>query len=369
LELLCYRTNAFADGGAIEALRPIATIASIAIANAGIRANVDRHAVSHPWTVAHKITLPLFNSTTMKQVVRAARTVKDSNCTVLITGETGTGKEVIARLIHYESKRRQFPFVDLNCSAIPEGLQESELFGIEKGVATGVDRHVGKLEVVGPGTLFLDEIGDMPGSMQVKMLRVLEERTFRRVGGHQGLQFNGRIVAATNRNILSDIADGRFREELYYRISVVQLHLPALRERIDDIPLLVRAFVASYCAEQNRAVLRISDSTMNQLCRQDWPGNIRELRNAVERAVLFSPGDELKVSEDVHPSLPQPRDSREAQSVIFNLAFEQRLSVPDLVGSYSRFVFERLGRKKTPACGFLGLNYRTLSKKLKTPNH
>src|SRR5437016_3154247 len=215
-------------------------------------------------------------------------TVAKTNSTILLTGESGTGKGLVAQAIHYHSLRRERPFVALNCGALPETLLESELFGHMRGAYTGADSNKkGLLEVAEKGTIFLDEIGEMSAVMQVKLLRVLQERRFRRVGGLEELQADIRVIAATNQDLAKAIADGRFREDLYYRINVIPIALPPLRERREDIPLLAEHFLAKFAEQMGKPIAGISHEAGDLLVRHDWPGNIRELENVIERAVAL----------------------------------------------------------------------------------
>ena len=207
--------------------------------------------------------------------------------TVLLTGESGTGKDLAAKVIHYASARANQPFMNITCSALPETLLESELFGHERGAFTGADRQKrGLIESADGGTVFLDEIGDMVPALQAKLLRFLEEKTFKRVGGSQDLRVDVRVIAATNRTLEDEVRKGHFREDLYYRLNVVPIVLPALRQRSDDIPLLVNYYIDNYNAEFRKRVTRIAPDAMSHLKVYPWPGNVRELRNAVERAML-----------------------------------------------------------------------------------
>jgi formate hydrogenlyase transcriptional activator len=213
----------------------------------------------------------------------------------LILGETGTGKELVARSIHDLSRRRGRPFVKVNCAAIPAGLIESELFGHERGAFTGaLGRRIGRFETAHGDTLFLDEIGDLPLELQPKLLRVLQEQEFERVGSTQPTRVDVRIVAATSRDLLRMVADREFRADLYYRLNVLPLRMPALRERTDDIPLLVRHFVELHSARASRCVKEVHPDTMAVLTRYAWPGNVRELQNVIERAVVLSTGKVLR---------------------------------------------------------------------------
>ena len=216
---------------------------------------------------------------------------------VLITGETGTGKELVARTIHDKSARRGRPFIALNCTAIPESIFESEIFGIEKGVATGVEKRIGKLEQAQGGTIFFDEVGDMPLAAQGKILRVIEDRQVERIGGRTSIPVDIRIVAATNRNLKERIGKGLFREDLYYRLNVVNLHIPPLRERPEDITLLLDFFSERGARMMGRTPLSFSPEVRERLCAYSWPGNVRELENEVERAIALTSGSEINYGD------------------------------------------------------------------------
>lgn len=230
----------------------------------------------------------------MREVLELIKQVAPTDTTVLITGESGTGKELVARHIHAASPRQFGPFVAVNCGALAEGVLESELFGHEKGAFTGaVSRKMGKIELAHEGTLFLDEIGDIPPKVQVDLLRVLQERTFYRVGGNVPITADFRLVCATNRDLDAEVAAGRFREDLFYRINVLRINLPPLRERVEDIPLLAEHFLAQFCRQTGKPISRISPEAMALLCHHPWPGNVRELANAIERAVVLCRGDTI----------------------------------------------------------------------------
>ncbi|PYT19923.1 MAG: Fis family transcriptional regulator, partial [Acidobacteria bacterium] len=238
-------------------------------------------------------------SDALRRVLAEVETVAPTDSTVLIYGETGTGKELIARAIHNLSSRNSSAFVKLNCAAIPTGLLESEMFGHERGAFTGaIAQRVGRFELANRGTVFLDEIGEIPLELQPKLLRVLQEREFERLGSTRTLHTDARLIAATNRNLGAMVADQKFRSDLYYRLNVFPVRVPALRERREDIPLLVRHFVQQFSRRMNRGVETIPSETMNTLVRYDWPGNIRELQNVIERAVIVSTGPVLKAPLD-----------------------------------------------------------------------
>jgi len=234
------------------------------------------------------------SSRALRETLDLVRTVASTDATVLIEGETGTGKELIARAIHQHSARRNHPFVKLNCAAIPLGLLESELFGHERGAFTGaVARKVGHFETAHRGTLFLDEIGDIPLELQPKMLRVLQEGEFERLGSTHTLRMDVRVIAATNANLGQMVSEKRFRSDLYYRFNVFPISLPSLRERAEDIPALVTYFVAKYAEKMGKVVHHIPDSVMDILVAHSWPGNIRELQNYIERSVIVTSGHVL----------------------------------------------------------------------------
>src|ERR1700723_2302996 len=235
-------------------------------------------------------------SSALRQALQLAETVATSDSTVLLLGETGTGKELIARAIHERSRRKERTFVKLNCAAIPTGLLESELFGHERGAFTGaIAQKVGRLELADQGSLFLDEVGDIPVEIQPKLLRLLQEREFERLGSTHTTKVNVRIVAATHRDLEAMILEKQFRSDLYYRLNVVPIVLPPLRERPDDIPLLVQYFVRKFGIKSGRAIESISMETMDALRNYSWPGNIRELENVIERAVILSSGTALRI--------------------------------------------------------------------------
>jgi DNA-binding NtrC family response regulator len=246
-------------------------------------------------------------SEAMTNVLRSAQKAAASTIPVLIEGESGVGKELFARAIHGSGERKSKPFVAVNCGAIPENLVESILFGHEKGAFTGAtERHPGKFVEASEGTLFLDEIGELPLSAQVKLLRALQEGTVEAVGGRKPVKVDVRVISATNRKLLDQVKNGHFREDLFYRLHVLPLTIPPLRIRREDIPHLLRHFLARFCAEENRAIAGISGEAMACLSQFDWPGNIRQLENAVYRAVVMSDGDQLGLADFPQLTQPQP---------------------------------------------------------------
>jgi len=313
LHLLDRGRNAFSEED-VEFLRQVASQVGIALENAlefsELSESKDRLAEEGLYLrdeirTEHHFEDILGDSTGLRQVLRQVETVAPMETTVLIQGETGTGKELIARAIHGLSSRRDNIFAKLNCAAIPLGLLESELFGHERGAFTGaISRKVGRFEIAHKGTLFLDEVGDIPLELQPKLLRVLQEQEFERLGGIRSIRTDVRLVAATNRDLGKMVEQGQFRADLYYRLNVFPIHIPALRERREDIPILVRYFVDKFAKTMNRKIERIPDSVMDALTRYAWPGNIRELQNFVERAVILSEGSSLR------PPLGELRESR-----------------------------------------------------------
>jgi two-component system response regulator AtoC len=266
--------------------------------------------MEHQWLLEENIALQqkleeryrfeniIAKSPRMQQVIEVIKVVAKSNATVLITGETGTGKELVARAIHSQSYRRDRPFVAVSCAALPESLLESELFGHEKGSFTGAyAQKKGKFEVANRGTLFLDEIGEMSANVQVHLLRVLEEKEFNRVGGNEPIKVDVRVISATNRDMKEAIAKGQFREDLYYRLNVVNIELPPLRERTEDIPLLAEHFLKGFALENRKEITGFSPQASNFLLRHEWLGNVRELENAVERAVILAQNSVIDVAD------------------------------------------------------------------------
>jgi DNA-binding NtrC family response regulator len=251
----------------------------------------------------------------IKEVIKGIQTVLDSDVPVVIQGETGTGKELVAKAIHYRGPRRKHIFCAINCAAIPESLLESELMGHEKGAFTGaIQQHVGKLERSDMGTLFLDEITEMPQLMQTKILRVIEEQVFERVGGSKPIKTNVRIISACNKDMLSEVNSKNFREDLYYRINVFKIYIPPLRERISDIQELVDVFVKRYGALSGKKINKLDNSAMDKLTSYSWPGNIRQLQNSIRRAILITTNDTLLPEHFDFPDLGE-NDLRMVESL------------------------------------------------------
>ncbi|MDD5434565.1 MAG: sigma-54 dependent transcriptional regulator, partial [Nitrospira sp.] len=260
------------------------------------------------WTISGVVGGIVGKGPSIMRIVELIIKIADSPTNIMITGESGTGKELVARAIHNYSIRKDHPFVAINCNAIPEGLLESELFGHVKGSFTGaVTSKEGLFEVANNGTIFLDEIGDIPHSFQVKLLRVLEDRTFKRVGGTQEIKVDVRVVAATNKDLKKAVAEGNFREDLFYRLNVIPLEMPPLRERREDIPLLVEHFVSKYNLILGRHIKKVSEEAMLKLSNHLWKGNVRELENVIERIITLGSGDVIElrsVDECLQGSVP-----------------------------------------------------------------
>ena len=292
-----------------------------------------------------------------QHVLRQVETVAPTSSAVLINGETGTGKELIARAIHDCSPRRHHPFVKLNCAAIPTGLLESELFGHERGAYTGaVAQSIGRLQLANGGTLFLDEIGDLPLELQPKLLRVLQEQEFERLGSSRTIQVNVRVVAATNQDLAAMVRDKQFRADLYYRLNVFPIKLPPLRERRDDIPLLVQHFVQKFAAQMNKQIVNIPNEVNDVLKLHDWPGNVRELQNFIERAVIMTQGGALR------PPLEELRQlaSVNTPTSVRTLAEAERNHILDALRQ-SRWIVGG----QTGAAALLGLSRTTLIYRMK----
>jgi transcriptional regulator with PAS, ATPase and Fis domain len=288
-------------------------------------------------------------------VVEVLKRVSGSSATVMIRGESGTGKELVARAIHYNSPRRSRPFTALNCAAIPENLFESELFGYEPGAFTGaVGRREGLVEMSNGGTLFLDEIGDMPMTMQSKLLRVLQDKEVRRVGGKEMVKVDVRIISATNKDLEQELEKGGFREDLYYRLNVVHIELPPLRERAEDIPVLVEHFVAKYNAEFDRQVRQVKPEAMQALVECRWPGNVRQLEAVIERAVLMTDGDVLTL-RDIGSQL----NKRRAEPVASPYELpEDGIDFEQLEKELIQKAMQRAGGVATKAARLLKMNYK-----------
>jgi two-component system response regulator HydG len=305
-------------------------------------------------------------SPAMIKLLETVAQVAPSEATVLISGESGTGKELIAGAIHFNSLRKDGPFVKINCAAITETLLESELFGHEKGAFTGADRRKeGRFSQAHKGTLFLDEVSETSLMMQVKLLRALQEREFNRVGGETTIQVDVRVIAATNKNLLERINAGAFREDLYYRLNVVELAVPPLMKRKEDIPLLAQHFLEMFAAKNQKEIKGFTPKAMDNLIRYDWPGNVRELMNAVERGVVLARSPYLDEADFVFLNNPVPADDEDL-AIASNLSIEGDAPLEEIEKTAILKTLEAAGGNKSEAARRLGITRKTLHKKLKT---
>jgi len=310
---------------------------------------------------SHRFAELIGESPVMHKVMNRFERVADTETSILIAGETGTGKELVAQALHKRSRRRKSPFVAVNCAALPDTLLESELFGHKRGAFTDAKtEHRGLFLQAHGGTLFFDEIGDIPLSLQPKLLRSLEERSVRPIGGTSEVAFDVRIIAATNRDIETAIEEGRFREDLYYRINVIQIDLPPLRERGTDILLLARHFVEQFAIRSNKHITGISNAASEKLLNYTWPGNVRELRNTIERAVVLTGYEKISVDD-----LPEKiRDYKATHFLVESNNPSELVPIQEVERRYILHVLKTVGGNKTLAARVLGLDRKTLYRKL-----
>ncbi|MBI5576281.1 MAG: sigma-54-dependent Fis family transcriptional regulator [Deltaproteobacteria bacterium] len=320
------------------------------------------------------------NSPRMQSLYRIIEKISDTDSTVLISGESGTGKELVAKTIHFNSSRVSNPFVPINCGAIPKDLVESELFGHEKGAFTGaISTRVGRFELANGGTIFLDEIGELPYPLQVKLLRVVQEREFERVGGTRTIKVDVRILAATNRDLKEAVNEGKFREDLYYRLNVIPIQIPPLRERDDDVLLLLDHFLHEFARKKKKAPLKVSTDASRLMRGYDWPGNVRELENAVERMIILNERGMIEVDdlpEHIQSNGGNGRGTLKAVAQTIPGGFQVeslwKESGIDLNGTIDMFersliihALQQSGGVKNKAAALLGLNRTTLTEKIK----
>ena len=346
-----YVTKPFVNEDLLQTVRNAIRTKELSRENRNLRRELDRH---------YSFSEIIGTSQALQQVFRVVEKVADTNASVLIEGESGTGKELIARAIHYKSRRAASPFLAVNCGALPESILESELFGHTKGAFTGAtgDKK-GLFRSASGGTLLLDEIGEMPQALQVKLLRALQEHEVTPVGASLPAKFDARIIAATNKNLETEIAANRFREDLFYRLNVIEITLPPLRERREDIPLLVKHFIARCAKEQNAAEKIIAREAMSALINYHWRGNIRELQNAIERAFILS-GDEIEI-ENLPPKIRAGAENN------FEMRDPEGLrpTLEEMERRYIREIMTATGEEKTHAAEILGIDLSTLYRKLK----
>ena len=298
-------------------------------------------------------------SPAMHHILEMVVNVAPSEATVLINGESGTGKELLAKLIHKNSKRHNGPYVAINCAALTETLLESELFGHEKGAFTGAEkRREGRFFAANGGTIFLDEIGEMPMSMQAKLLRAIQEREIQRVGGDKTIKVDVRILAATNKNLKEEVESGHFRQDLYYRLNVVSLKLPALRERLEDIPLLAMHFLKQHAIKNEKTIKSFTPGAMDKILKYSWPGNVRELENTVERAVVLLMGEYISERE-----LPPNLFEESGESIAQEISFVD-MTLEEIERAVVSQVVENVGGNKSEAARRLGITRKTLLTKM-----
>lgn len=359
----------------LQLFMAFAGLAATAIDRAELFTSVQHANIVFQETIQDRYHLVTGNSPSMQEVLRLARTVATTPITVLLLGESGTGKEVVARAIHQWSPRAERPFVAVNCVALTSELLESELFGHEKGAFTGaVAQKKGKFELAAGGTIFLDEIGDLAPNLQAKLLRVLQEKEFQRVGGVKDIRADVRILAATNRDLRQALQNGGFREDLYYRLNVASLLLPPLRERRDDISSLVWHFIERLCHEMKRPVLGLDTGVMNILSAYPWPGNIRELRNTIERAVVLAAGPNISVGDlptDVRQQASQQStdSSQTTQVQVIDGTVDETVTLAESIETLKRSRIKRAlaatHGSQTKAAQILGLPQSNLSRLMK----
>jgi PAS domain S-box-containing protein len=302
----------------------------------------------------------------MQQILELISKIADSQATVLITGETGTGKELIAKLIHYHSYRRDRRFVGLNCAALTETLLESELFGHVKGSFTGAIRDkIGKFELAHQGTLFLDEVSEMSPSTQSKLLRVLQEREFEKVGGEKNIQVDVRVIAASNKNLEELMSREKFRHDLFYRLKVIPIDLPPLRERMEDIPLLIAFFLKKYCERENKNIQSISQRAMNKVFAYTWPGNIRELENMIEKTVIINEGEKI---EDLDIDLPVADQKRISRNLLGYQPLSLKTHLEQCEQEYLKVILSQVKGNIKKASELTGLDRRSIHNKMKKYN-
>jgi len=302
----------------------------------------------------------VFQSERMRMLMSTLERVAGMETTILVTGESGTGKELVMRRIHQLSPRRDKPFVSVNCGALPETLFESELFGYEKGAFTGADqRRIGLFESAKGGTLFLDEIGELPMPMQIKLLRVLQERRIRRVGGTEEIPVDFRLVAATNRNLEKEVAENSFREDLYYRINVIPVQLPPLRERHEDIFPLIRFFLEKFCRRCGEETKELSEDAMTALEGYSWPGNVRELENTIERIVALTPGSAI-AKENLPPHIVREHTEQPEETIFLPASgMDLEAHLDSLRFRYMKRSLEMTGGVQSKSCELLGMTFRS----------
>jgi DNA-binding NtrC family response regulator len=347
-----YLVKPFGKSDILRSVQKALTLRAVLVENITLKRQVEE-----PFAQANIIG----SSPAWREVCRTVEQVAPSRSTVLVSGESGTGKELVAHVLHRLSPRAERPFVTLNAAALPESLVEAELFGYEKGAFTGaMQRKPGRFELADGGTLFLDEIGELPPAAQAKLLRVLQEGTFERLGGTRTQQVDVRIVAATNRNLFQEVSDKRFREDLYYRINVIAIELPSLRERREDIPLLLAHFLRKYAQQNGKEIAAAQQAVIQRLQAYDWPGNVRELENVVERAVVLAQGEIIRVA-DLPPYL---QAIEPLENVARTFVFPPDATLSDIEREAISQALEQQHGNRKAAARRLGIGLATLYRKL-----
>jgi DNA-binding NtrC family response regulator len=314
----------------------------------------------------HRFDRIIGNSRPMLALYKIIQRVAKTDSTILILGESGSGKELIANAVHFSSNRNDKPFVPINCGAIPEELMESELFGHEKGSFTGaIKERKGRCELANWGTIFLDEIGEMSQKLQVKLLRFLQERKFERVGSSRTIEVDVRVIAATNKDLEQEVANGKFREDLFYRLNVIPVHVPPLRERTGDIPLLIHHFLRQHCVKKETPQKSISSAALDILLHYDWPGNVRELQNVMERMVILVENDEIQVDDLPIRMRRQEQGDSPRLIEIGEEGIDLKKILEDLENHLIVEALKKSGGVKNKAASLLGLNRTTLIEKMK----
>ena len=352
----------------LQLLMAFGGLAATALTRAKAFVSVRNTNAAFQEEIQDRYQLVVGSNVAMQEALRMARTAAATTSTVLLLGESGTGKEVVARAIHQWSPRAEQPFVAVNCTALTPDLLESELFGHEKGSFTGaIAQKKGKFELADGGTIFLDEIGDLPPNLQVKLLRVLQDKEFQHVGGAKNIRVDVRILAATNRNLPQAMQKGAFREDLYYRLNVVSIMLPPLRDRRADVPALVRHFVEHYCREMSRPTMGIESTTLARLQAYAWPGNVRELQNVIERAVVLAQGPEIAIVD--LPVEVKEQEVRKTEAWGSGISIDDELPLAEALDAFTRIKIRRTlnvaAGNQTVAAQLLGMPQSNLSRLMK----
>jgi DNA-binding NtrC family response regulator/DNA-binding response OmpR family regulator len=360
MEAACYKSGALGAHSA-AALQHTAEVASLALRQVQARQQLAQQVLQRYRITEQDQSLGLIcESPAMRDLLRVASRIRETRTPVLITGETGTGKEVLARYLHATASRRRQPFVGMSCAAIAENVQSQELFGIESGILPGVEERAGRLEESAGGTLLLDEIGHMSISLQAKLLRSLDQRSYSRIGSGEVRPFAGRVVATTNIDLNKAMNSGTFLPELYHRLAVVTLAMPPLRRRQQDIVPLFQDFAHHFSEEHNLPAPGLNPEWVPRMMAYSWPGNVRELRNAVERCILLYDGKKFSFGQDQEERQEASSDS------LMSMAMQKCWSAPELQARYAQFVYEQVNGNKSRACRILRINYRTLCNHLAT---